>query len=101
MLFTEDLPIKFSENGVLLYVKVTPNASRNKLGKIMDGYLKIYVTAPPENGQANKVVIEFVSECLKISKSNIIVTKGLLGQHKILNIIGDKDRIISSMKTII
>ncbi len=101
MLFTEELPIKFSEDGVLLYIKATPNASRNRIGKVLDGHLKIYVTALPENGQANKVVIELLSEQLRINRNNISIIQGLTNQYKVVSIIGDKEMIVQNLKIII
>ena len=59
MLFAQDLSIKIYDNKILLNVKVTPKVSSNKIGKIFNNCLKIYVTAAPKAGQANKVVIEF------------------------------------------
>ena len=101
MLFTEDLPIKISDQGVLLYIKVTPNASSCKIGKILDGNLKIYVTALPENGQANKVVIELLAERLRISRNSISIVQGFISQYKVVNIMGDKDAIIQNLQIII
>lgn len=101
MLFTSELPIKISDQGILLYIKVTPNASRNKIGKVLDGNLKIYVTALPENGQANKLVIELLAESLRMSKNNISITQGFSSQYKVVNILGDKDAIIQNLQIII
>ena len=101
MLFTEELPIKFSEDGVLLYIKATPNASRNRIGKVLDGQLKIYVTALPENGQANKVVIELLSEQLRINRNSISIIQGLTNQYKVVSIMGDKEMIVQNLKIII
>lgn len=101
MLFTENLPIKNSPNGILLYTKVTPNASKNRMGKILDGHLKIYVVALPENGQANKLVIELLSEWLKISKTNISIVQGLTSPLKVINIAGDRDFIVQNLKIVL
>lgn len=101
MLFTEDLPIKLTDQGILLFVKATPNSSKNKIGKIFDGNLKIYVTAAPENGQANKVIIKLLSDHLEVSKNLISIVHGLITQNKTILIKGDKDMLIKNLKVII
>ena len=101
MLFVENLPIKIFDQGVLLFAKVTPNASRNKIGKILDGNLKIYVTALPENGQANKVAIELLAEHLKMNRNFISITHGLTSQYKTVTIAGNKDVIVKNLQIIL
>ena len=101
MLFSEFLPIKLVDNKVLLSVKITPKASTNKIGTIFNNSLKIYVTAAAEAGQANKAVIELLSERLKISKSNINIAQGLTSPNKVIAINGDVENIVNSLKIII
>ena len=56
-------------------IKVIPNAKRNNVLKENDR-LKVYVTAPPVNGKANKAVIKVLAEYLKIKKRNVKIIKG-------------------------
>ena len=101
MLFAQNLPIKVFEDKILLYGKVTPKASKNRIGKIFNNSLKIYVTAIAEAGQANKAVIELLSEKLKISKNSIIITHGLTDSNKIISFTGDLELIIKRLQIII
>jgi len=98
MLFSEHLPIKILDEKLLLYIKVTPKASGDKIGKVLDGMLKIYVRAVPENGQANKAVIELLSNSLKIAKSNISIDSGFTSNKKIVGLAGDRDDIIKRLQ---
>ena len=75
----------------LLYIKVTPNSSKNKIGeKIVDEkgqeYLKINVAAVPEDGKANDEVIKFLAKTLKISKSKIEILRGETSRMKVVRI---------------
>jgi len=101
MLFAQDLPIKICNNEVLLQIKVTPNASSNRIGKIFQNSLKIYVTSPPEDGQANKAVIELLAKELKTAKSNITIKNGLTQQNKLISIVKDKERIIKYLQILL
>ena len=101
MLFSENLPIKTVNNQILLSVKVTPKASKNRIGSIFNNNLKIYVTVAAEAGQANKAVIELLSDSLKINKSNILIVQGLTSSTKTISISGDIEQIIKYLKIVI
>lgn len=73
---------------VKLKVKVTPKASKNKIGKVHDGCLKIYVTAVPEKGKANCAVIDLVADALGIPAYDIEITSGTTSRVKELTIDG-------------
>ena len=101
MLFVEQLPIKILPDKILLNVKVTPNASQNRIGPIYNNSLKIYVTAIAENGQANKFVLNLLAEKLKINKNNLCIVQGATTQNKIVSISGDSSYIIKNLQIII
>ena len=68
-------------------LKIIPKSSCNKIvGKMDDGVLKIKLTAPPVDGEANKKLISFLSKEWKISKSNIKIIKGETSKNKIIEI---------------
>ena len=69
-------------------IKVLPRSSQNKIiGKMTDGTLKVKLTAPPIDGEANKKLIELFSKEWKISKSKIKIIKGLKSKNKVVEII--------------
>lgn len=73
-----------------LRVKVTPKAKSERIKKEMgaDGaaLYKIYVTAAPEDGKANKAVIKLLSKSLGVAKSNLTITHGHTSREKIIKI---------------
>ncbi len=88
-----DLPFRQTEKGIELWLKVTPKASKNRIGDIGIGprsqlFLKVYVTAAPENNQANKAVIDLISEKLGIAKSQLTLISGLTSREKTILITG-------------
>lgn len=101
MLFVQDLPIKIIEDELLLYIKVTPSSSKDRIGKIFDGYLKIYVIAVAEDGQANKAVIKLLATELKISISNIFIKSGFTSNKKQVRLIGDRNSLIKRLQIVI
>jgi uncharacterized protein (TIGR00251 family) len=55
---------------------------------VEEGRLKIRVTVPPEEGKANRAVIELLAKALKVSKSSIRIKRGTTGRMKTLEIEG-------------
>jgi len=66
-------------------VKVIPGAKKNCI-KSEGASLKIYLTAPPVDGKANKALIELLAEHFSVKKAQITITKGLQSRHKTINI---------------
>ena len=78
---------------------ITPHAKENKIEKQQvlalggvdanDGELyKVYVAAAPEQGKANKKMIELLAQYFKVAKSQIRIIKGKISRNKIVEIIG-------------
>ncbi|PIR76278.1 MAG: YggU family protein [Candidatus Magasanikbacteria bacterium CG10_big_fil_rev_8_21_14_0_10_42_10] len=70
-----------------LTIKVLPRSSRNEIvGTLPDGTLKVKLTAPPVDGEANKKLIELLSKEFGVSKSNIKIVKGETNKIKLVEI---------------
>lgn len=69
-----------------LNIKVIPKSSLNKITKCADGSLKIKITSPPVDGEANKKLIEILSKEYKVAKSKIRILKGETGKNKVVEI---------------
>lgn len=68
-------------------LKIIPNSSINKIVGIDDeGVLKIKLTAPPVDGEANKKLIAFLSKEWGVAKSKIQIIKGEWGKNKTVKI---------------
>ncbi len=69
-------------------VLVQPRASRAKLGPRHDGRIKIAVTAPPVDGEANAAVIELIAKTLGVPKRDVEVIAGATSRRKTLRVRG-------------
>ena len=67
---------------LLLKVRVQPRASKDEIIGIQNNQLKIRLTAPPVDGEANKHLICFLSKIFKVAKSRIRLISGQSGQEK-------------------
>lgn len=89
------LNIKETPDGVTFSVRVLPRSSRNEIVGEAEGVLRIKLTAPPVEGAANKLLVEFLSEKLNISKSRITIIAGQTGRAKVISVSGLKKADIS------
>ena len=82
------LEIKQTDKGLIIKVKVVPGSSRNRIGGLLDGALKINITAAPEKGKANKRLVQFLAEILALPKSSLTILTGQRDNHKQVQIVG-------------
>ncbi|ACL33062.1 DUF167 family protein YggU [Glaesserella parasuis] len=76
--------VEFCENpqGIRLRIFLQPKASRDQIVGLHDNELKIAITAPPIDGQANAHLLKYLSKLFKVPKSSIVLEKGELQRHK-------------------
>lgn len=70
-------------------VRVTPNASKQRIIEA-DNLLKVYVSAPPDKGKANKRLIKILSKYFKVKKSDLNIVRGEKSRDKILKVNKDE-----------
>lgn len=68
-----------------LAVRVMPKASAERI-VVEGGTVRVYVTAPPDKGKANKAVIALVAKALELPKSSIELVRGETSRDKLLRI---------------
>lgn len=71
---------------VTIDILVQPRASRAKIGPIHGGRIKIAVTAPPVDGEANAAVVEVVAKALGVARSCVEIVAGTSSRRKTLRI---------------
>ena len=76
------------DGAVTFDILVQPRASRGKIGPVHDGRLKIAVTAPPVDGEANAAVIELLARALGVSRGAIEIASGATGRRKSVRVRG-------------
>lgn len=71
----------------ILAIKVTPRASADRI-EVGGGQVRVWVTAPPDKGKANKAVIALVAKALGVPKSAVELVRGDTAREKVLKIRG-------------
>jgi uncharacterized protein (TIGR00251 family) len=76
------IDVKDHLEGCVLPVRAQPGAKRAGLVGEQAGALKVAVTAAPEQGKANKALIEVLSKALGVKKSQIELLNGAASRDK-------------------
>ncbi len=74
------------KEGCILKVRVQPKASNNQVAGFDEGTLRLRVTAPPVDGQANAAVIALLAKTLGVSKSKVQIIRGHSSRDKVVSV---------------
>jgi hypothetical protein len=74
--------LKAGPDGTCLSLKVQPRASKNGIGDVANGELKIKVTAPPVDAAANEALLLLLAECLDCPRGAVQLIRGKTSRHK-------------------
>lgn len=69
-----------------IYVRVSPRSSKKEIIKISEGEYKVRLTAPPTEGEANKMLIEMMADYFDVPKSRVKIVGGRSTRTKIVDI---------------
>lgn len=76
--------LRRSDEGTLVEVYVQPRANRNEICGLHGASLKIRLTAPPVEGEANRECIKMLAGLFGVAKSDIELLQGHKSRHKTL-----------------
>ena len=82
-----------SKDGIIINLKIVPNAKHNKIDGILGERLKVRIQAPPADGKANKMLVKFLSGIFDLPRSHVTIVTGESGRLKRIAIRGiNKDK---------
>ncbi|MFZ5631584.1 MAG: DUF167 domain-containing protein [Bacillota bacterium] len=82
------IDLREEKGGVAFRVRVQPRASRNQLAGVMDGALRVRLTAPPVDGEANEACLKFLAGLLGVSRNSVQLVSGRTGRNKTVRVQG-------------
>lgn len=91
------------DNGLNFNIKVTTKAKQNYIGEVFvnstnQKVLKIYITAAPIEGKANKAIIALLAKVWKLKKSQINIILGNKDHNKVVHIEGNPKDLLAHLK---
>jgi uncharacterized protein (TIGR00251 family) len=84
---------------VTIELRVQPRAKRNALLLSPDGRWKLYLTAPPVEGRANRALVEYLAKALGIARARVRILSGANARHKLVAIDGVTEERLRSIAT--
>lgn len=86
-----------TEEGVWFALRLTPRSSRNEIvGWTGNGELKVRVTAPPVEGEANRKLIAFLARCFDVPRAQVRLLSGERSKRKLILVPSScKNRLLS------
>lgn len=90
-------PCSIEGDNLLLFVRLTPKAAKVGITGVMESddnrvWLKVAVTAVPEDGKANAALIVYLAKIFKVSKSSIELVSGQTSRYKTLRLYEGKGK---------
>lgn len=78
-----------AKRGAAITVKVSPRAKKTEVAGVMDdGTIKIRLAAPPIDGAANRALIDFLSQVLRVPPRHIEIIAGASSERKLISLVG-------------
>lgn len=86
--------LRRASDGVTIELRVQPRARRTALECSHEGGLRAAVTAPAEDGKANRAVIDLIAGEWRLAKSTIAVTRGAAARDKVMKLAGEPAELV-------
>jgi uncharacterized protein (TIGR00251 family) len=82
------IPFRETKDGIVIEVKVEPRASKKGIAGVLDNVLKVKLTAPPVEGEANEQLVEVIAEAAGVRKGSVRIIRGRSSKRKTVEIKG-------------
>jgi len=83
------LPLSIAQDGVRLAVRLTPRSRAERIDGVVDGVLKVAVTAPPAENQANEALLRLLAREWRLPRRDLSIAGGAKSRNKLVRIAGD------------
>jgi len=77
-------------------VRLAPRSSSNHVDGVIDGALKVRVTAPAVEGAANAALVNLLADVLGVGRRDVRIVAGATGRRKLVVVDGaDREAIVA------
>lgn len=85
--------VTVNDDGLVLRLYIQPKASRDSIVGLHGDEVKVAITAPPVDGQANSHLVKFLGKQFRVAKSQVVIEKAnLAATNKLKSLIRNKSR---------
>ena len=91
--------VRAQGDSVDIDILVQPRASRTRIGPVHGDRIKVAVTAPPVDGEANAAVIELFARALRCPRGAVAIVSGQGSRRKTVRIRGVAEAAVVAVVT--
>jgi uncharacterized protein len=88
-IFSIDRALTAAASGVRVAVRLTARARSERIEGVVGGMLKVAVTAPPAENQANEALLRLLAKGWRLPRSSLSIAAGAKSRNKVVHIAGD------------
>ena len=78
---------------LLLRLHVQPRAAKSEVAGMLGDALKVRLAAPPVDGKANRALLDFLADRLRVSKNAVTLKSGESSRQKTVLVRGVKEEL--------
>ena len=93
------LELQIREGAVIFRVRVQPRASKEEIGGVMEGAMKVRLRAPALEDRANEALCEYLAQLLKTPKSAVRILSGHHSRRKRVEVRGVTEQQVLALVT--
>ena len=82
-------------------VRLTPRARRERIEGIAGGMLRVLVTAPPAENQANDALLRLLAREWRVPRRDLSIVAGGKSRNKSVHIVGDPTALVQRLKALL
>jgi uncharacterized protein len=83
-----------SQTDVRFAVRLTPRAASDRVDGVLEGVLKVRVTAPAVEGAANNALLRLLSDELDVARQDVRIVAGAGSREKLVVVEGVKPEVV-------
>lgn len=93
--------VQSTPEGIRIALRVQPRSSRNRIEGVVEGKLKVRLTAPPVENAANESCRVLLADALDVSKGQVELVGGGKSRDKLFLVKGEPDALLKRLENLL
>ena len=95
------LSLTAAADGIRIAVRLTPRARAERIDGAADGVLRVSVTAPPAENQANDALLRLLAKQWRVPRRDLSIAAGAKSRNKTLHIAGEPAELMARLASLL
>ena len=85
---SSDLPLTRTADGIRIAIRLTPRSRAEAVEGVVGGMLKVAVTAPPVDNEANEALLRLLAKQWRVRRRDLSIVGGAKSRNKLVRVAG-------------